>query len=196
MKINNLASQVRPFWLKLWPFAKERPPVEAAPPPEDETAKISRLVRRLSLAMDQQNDRLSAITRKLDGVEQSVLKQTIALQDRAPGVSLSESETLAILDSVDKLMALSPGSDLALSLLMGIRDRLLRATGWGLAAHVGDRADQPYHRVAEVQHHAHSEVGSVTQIIRQGYLKADGAVLRDAVVVVAGAPSGSTTLHQ
>ncbi len=156
-----------------------------APEPIDVAAELSHLkrgLRRLSLASEQQCELLQGLSARLQALDQSVLRLGLA---RDGAVRVDEATLLRLLDQLDKALALPGLPEPVSDTLCAVQEALLAAAGWRPAAIPGAPPEGVHLRVAEVLPGASGGAFRIHHILEQGYLRADGSVMRAAVVVAA-----------
>jgi molecular chaperone GrpE (heat shock protein) len=157
----------------------------------EEFQKVQRSLRRLSMASDRSGEILQTVSTRLDEMQQRLLQMS---RPARAGVSLEEADVLRVLDQLERAASMIDGPVPSLEPLSAARDGLLRAAGWQPVALRGARAEGTAIRIAEVAEGAppgHEDV-RIGRVLEQGYRRADGSLLRPAVVIAA--PAGSPTL--
>jgi molecular chaperone GrpE (heat shock protein) len=170
---------------------KEDDPVPAGLPPVDvgeEFQKVQRSLRRLSMASDRSGELLQNVSTRLDEMQQRLLQMS---RGARAGVSFEEDAVLRVLDQLERAASMIEASAAALEPVAAARDALLSASGWQRVALIGTRPEGTAIRIAEVTAGAPRSGGDVhiARIIEQGYRRADGSLLRPAVVIAT--PAGS-----
>lgn len=172
----------------------------AAPEPQTDTAeefaKIQRGMRRLSLASDRSGELLQAVAGRLDEVKQTLL--TLNRPQQA-ALSLDEPQLLNILDQLDRLTNIPDVPSATGPLVHEIKAALLSRARWLTVALVGNAPSGADIRIAEFVGEPQTDV-KIHQILEQGYRRADGTLLRPAVVIAGAATQAhhspsNATLH-
>lgn len=177
-------------------FLPERSAPGAEPPPVEvdvgeELQKVQRSLRRLSMASDRSAETLEHVSTRLDVMQQRLLQLS---RPASAGVPLAEQELLRVLDQLERAASLL-AAGAALEPLAAARDALLGAAHWQPVAVTGAPPVGTAIRVAEVAATVEGvSVGSVDEmriarVLEQGYRRADGSLLRPAVIIAA--PAGS-----
>jgi hypothetical protein len=177
------------------PVAGQEPDAaSAAAPPTDvgeEFQKVQRNLRRMSLGQDRSNELLQTVSTRLDEMQQRLLAMS---RPARAGVSLGEEEVLRVLDQLERAASIMEPGAAALEPAAAARDALLAAAGWQRLAVAGARPEGAAIRIADVMPGTLPTGGDVrvARIIEQGYRRADGSLLRPAVVIAAPAGSSET----
>lgn len=171
-------------------LAPQQAPAKASALPSsdaDDAAKLQRMLRRQSLLGEQQAEQLVAIRARLDSIDQSLLAIRLADEGPSDEHTVEEAELLAVLDSLDRVRA-SEGVSLSMhEILDEAAERLRRIAGLRPLALAGSPPDTIGCRIVEVVPDPEAAGFTITRIIRQGYARADGSRIREAVVIVTGA---------
>ncbi|MGH8584449.1 MAG: hypothetical protein ACREWG_17100 [Gammaproteobacteria bacterium] len=148
-----------------------------------ELGKVQRGLRRLSLASDQNNDLLRGLSGRFQDLSQTVLQLSGV---RKGAVVLDEGVLLQALDRLEQARA-APALPMATyDLLDSVRASLLVAARWQAVAEIGAPPEGIQVRIAEVLPDASQTGFRIEQVLEQGYLRADGSLLRPAVVIAMG----------
>ena len=153
----------------------------------EEFQKLHRGLRRLSLASDRGGEILQAVSARLDEMQQRLLQ--IGRPQRV-AVALEETDLLRVLDQLDRAAGLAELAAPACELVAGAKDALVQAAAWQPIAVTGVKPEGVGIRIAEFI--GESAVNSPTEarihrILQQGYRRADGTLLRPAIVIAAAA---------
>lgn len=185
-----LPSSSLSLWQRLFRFKQPSQPVTQpetqADPTAEELGRLSRGVRRLNLVADQQTEALQDLRGRLQGLEQSVLKTRVDHGSSAHKVFFDETLILETLDGLDKVAEAHLDDELTQTILASLKQKILAASQWDTVAKMGGSGDNLHVRVGEVVPTDQLAPGSITRILKQGYLRPDGTRLREAIVVVAG----------
>ena len=154
----------------------------------EEVGKVQRDTRRINLASGQQGEKIASIQGVVESLQRDLSKLHSRL-DRETDVRFSESDLLQILDSLDALATVVRFNPSIHKRVADVIEQLLFTAKWQKIAQLGE----PYHpqlstiaAIVTPQTNAQSscfETGSVFDIVRQGYLRANGEMVREATVV-------------
>lgn len=148
--------------------------------------KIEKMLRRISLHQSQEAEVRTSILGTLETMQAEMV--IISKELRAEvGVPVTEEQLLNTLDDLDTLsLTLQSQSDRLLQERIGkISTRLIKSAKWKPLAELGVKYDERFSRVsASVVSECFSH-GCVCEIVRQGYLRSDNSLLREASVVIA-----------
>ena len=184
-------SSLRSFFASLIPG---RSAAVAEPPPVDvgeEFQKVQRSLRRLSMASDRSAETLENVSTRLDEMQQRLLQMS---RPTRAGVTLAEEELLRVVDQIERAASMI-GTSAALEPMAAARDALLAAAGWQPVAVRGAPPAGTAIRIAEVAQGVSSGPGDdmrIARVLEQGYRRADGSLLRPAVIIAAPAGSSDT----
>lgn len=161
-------------------------PQQPCEPGPDEFAKLQRTLRRQTLLVDQQTEQLTAIRDRLASIDQALLNLRVAHEHRDSKNSVSEADWLTVLDAIDRAATAQDLSDSSRKLLDEAVELIQGMAGLQPVASIGLPPDTLGCRILEVVPEPEAAGFKVTRIVRQGYLRNNGAPIRDAVVIVSG----------
>lgn len=183
-------SSLRSFLASLLPG---RSAAVAEPPRVDvgeEFQKVQRSLRRLSMASDRSAETLENVSTRLDEMQQRLLQMS---RPARAGVTLGEEELLRVVDQIERAASMLGAS--AADPIAAARDALLAAAGWQPVAVTGAPPAGTAIRIAEVAQGMSAGPGDdmrIARVLEQGYRRADGSLLRPAVIIAAPAGSSET----
>lgn len=188
------------------PDGTGEPPVDTATPVDtaEEFQKVHRGLRRLNLASDRNAALLEAVGARVDAIQQALLKTS---QPQQSAVALDEAQLLGILDRLDRVAGVPGLPPAAGSWIDDARGVLLERADWAAVALPGAAPDGVDIRITELVGDADDagDAGGaagdargravIHRVLEQGYRRADGTLLRPAVVVAAAHRHDSSPLE-
>lgn len=157
---------------------------EPTPPPTpapcsgiEDFEKVTRLVRRLALNLEQQGETLSRIE-----------KQLAKLPEEPEIPPVTEGQWLALLEPLEKVHSTLDHEELSHRLLREVLEQIYKLSSLSPIAHLGSPPDPLLCDVIAVEEQRRYQEGMVSTVVRQGYIRADGRTIREARVIVAKEP--------
>lgn len=150
--------------------------------------KVQRDTRRINLASGQQTEKLLGIAGVVESLQCELAKLNARLE-RDTDIQLAEEQLLQVLDALDSLATLLRFNKALSKRVEDIRAQLILIAEWKTVVEIGEPYHPQYSNVAaivtpETNEQCRSfESGSVFDIIRQGYLRHNGDLVREASVV-------------
>lgn len=154
----------------------------------EEVGKVQRDTRRINLASGQQIEKIESIQEVVEELKHD-LSMLHARLDRETDVMFSESDLLHVLDELDTLGTVVRFNSSIRKRVTAISERLLETAKWSKVAELGEPYHPKFSTIAAIVTPETNEqcscfaIGSVFDIVRQGYVRANGELVREATVI-------------